>query len=94
MAFDLDKCCEQLNSSDRDAALALKVAVDAIPVSLPVLPFLYAKYRSTSNHALRSWTFATIGRFEELAIPFIYVIKYGNEWTMKLIHRLWRLNCR
>ncbi len=71
MEFDLNECREKLNSSDVEASIALRVAVDAIPRSLPLLPTLYAKHRSTSNPALRSWTFASIARFKELAIPFI-----------------------
>lgn len=71
MEFDLNECREKLNSSDVEALIALRTAVDAIPRSLPLLPALYAKHRSTSNPALRSWTFASIVRFKELAIPFI-----------------------
>jgi HEAT repeat protein len=79
MEFDLNQCRKQLNSSDRDAAIALRTAVDAIPHSLPLLPSLYSKYRSTSNPALHSWTFSSIGRFKELAIPFILTLLASDD---------------
>jgi hypothetical protein len=79
MGFNLNACREQLNSTDHEAVMALRKAVDAIPHSVPILPALYAKHRSTSSPALQSWTFASIGRFEELAIQFILTLLESDD---------------
>lgn len=71
MDFDFEKCREVLDASDVEALIAIRLVIDAIPHSLPLLPLLYAKHQVTSSPALRSRIFASIRRFEELAIPFI-----------------------
>jgi hypothetical protein len=71
MVFDQTACRMMLDSNDFDAASAIRMAVDSIPDSLPMLPFLYAKHRSTLSPAIRSWSFASICRFGSLAVPYL-----------------------
>lgn len=70
--FNLDSVRQQLNSADlQECYGAIRVAIDAIPASAPLLNDLYAVYVSTEPAPCSSSAFAAICRHKSVAVPFL-----------------------